>query len=609
METEMDPSASEPSTSDGQADTSGSSDGQCGNGIIESAEECDDAGESAECNANCTTSICGDGIANAAAGEQCDGTEFLGVSCEAAGYAAGRLSCDARCGLAYDTCSILRLSAVKRFDFAWPPQDGASHYRLFERRDADQPLDLIADDITDEFFSIERALHLHQHATYHLEWCDGAGACTGSHTAEADDSIAGAVGYFKASNTDADDLFSIVALSGDGKTLAVGAYNEASNTTTGINGDGTNDDLFRAGAVYVYTQDDMGTWSQQAYVKAEAPEDRLFGTSVALSEDGDILAVGAPGEDSEDGVSGDAGAVYIFVRDMDDEWSQRDHLTASNASAGDYFGSSVALSSDGSTLAVGAFYEGSALSGINTSGDDNSAFRAGAVYVFTRDGVGQWEQQAYIKASNVDERDQFGSSVALSQHGDTLAVGAYSEDSSSPGDEDNNDMDNAGAAYIFVRDDMDQWTQQAYIKASSPAAEAKFGEGVALSNSGDLLAVSAGGTTTVYSRTMGQWSYQDIGQGAGTKTALSRDGRVLAAVTLANDGVDIYEQEIGTWSLRGHVEAPNADPGDWFGYTIALNADGSTLAISAWLEDSRATGIGGDQFDNSAIRAGAVYLY
>ena len=88
----------------------------------------------------------------------------------------------------------------------------------------------------------------------------------------------------------------------------------------------------------------------------------------------------------------------------------------------DYFGSSVALSGD--TLVVGAPYEDSNATGVDGNQANNLAIDSGAVYVFVRSGD-WWYQQAYLKASNTDADDQFGSSLALS--GDTLVVGAPDE--------------------------------------------------------------------------------------------------------------------------------------------------------------------------------------
>src|SRR5690606_11498132 len=121
-----------------------------------------------------------------------------------------------------------------------------------------------------------------------------------------------------------------------------------------------------------------------------------------------------------------SGAVYVFVR-ADDSWSQQAYIKASNTDESDGFGSSVALSTDGSTLAVGAIDEASNATGTSGAGQDNNdASSAGAVYVFVRSGSG-WSQQAYLKASNTDVGDNFGVSMALSGDGRTLAVGAMYE--------------------------------------------------------------------------------------------------------------------------------------------------------------------------------------
>ena len=289
-----------------------------------------------------------------------------------------------------------------------------------------------------------------------------------------------------------------------------------------------------AGAVYLYRFD--GTdWFQQAYLKASNTDaGDTFGSSVALSADGNTLAVGAKGEASNaigingsqtDNSSDNAGAVYLF-RFEAAGWYQQAYIKASNTDPGDLFGSSVALAADGNTLAVGARWEDGGDTGIDGDATDNSAPKAGAIYVFHFTEPA-WFQQAYLKASNTDAGDTFGSSVALSADGNTLAAGAWAEDSGATGvdgNQANNSSDDAGAAYLF-RCEATDWLQQAYVKAS-------------------------------------------------------------------NTGVG--DQFFG---------------GDNFGYAIALNADGNTLAVGADGEESNATGINGDQTDRSLDDAGALYLY
>jgi hypothetical protein len=306
--------------------------------------------------------------------------------------------------------------------------------------------------------------------------------------------------YVKASNTDENDYFGdSVSLSSDGNTLAVGARGEGSNATGIDEGEGDNSKS-RAGAVYVFIRSDT-TWTQQAYVKASnTGANDHFGYKVSLSSDGNTLAVGAIGEDSNatgigegegDNSKSRAGAVYVFIR-SDTTWTQQAYVKASNTDVNDHFGCSVSLSSDGNTLAVGAKYEGSNATGIGGD-DDNSTSDAGAVYVFIRSESGTtWTQQAYVKASNTGVLDHFGWSVSLSRDGNTLAVGAIGEGSNATGigaDEDNS-APGAGAVYVFSRSDT-TWTQQAYVKASNTGFGDQFGNSVSLSSDGNTLAVGA----------------------------------------------------------------------------------------------------------------------
>ncbi|MGC1378892.1 MAG: hypothetical protein WA821_21855, partial [Anaerolineales bacterium] len=371
--------------------------------------------------------------------------------------------------------------------------------------------------------------------------------------------------YLKASNADAGDNFGYsVALDGD--TLAVGAYYEDSNAT-GVNGNQWYNSAGDSGAVYVFTRSG-GVWSQQAYVKASNTEaGDYFGQSVALS--GDTLAVGTWHESSSTtGVNGNqadnsalhSGAVYVFTR-SGTAWSQQAYVKASNAEADDKFGQSVALSGD--TLAVGAPGESSDATGVNGDQANNLETRAGAVYVFTRSGTA-WSQQAYVKASNTQYNARFGGSVALD--GDTLAVGGAAE-----------------MVYVFTRSGT-TWSQQAYLKSSYTGPDYLFGESVALS--GDTLAVGAPGESSNATGVNGnQADYSVPGSGA--------------VYVFTRNGVD--------WSQQAYVKASNTDYGDWFGWSVALSGD--TLAVGAYYEDSRATGANGDQADNSAPNAGAVYVF
>ncbi|MEO0017776.1 MAG: hypothetical protein RLZZ522_1059, partial [Verrucomicrobiota bacterium] len=261
--------------------------------------------------------------------------------------------------------------------------------------------------------------------------------------------------YLKASNTEANDQFGY-SMAVSGTTIVVGALGESS-AATGVNGIQTNNGSPLAGAAYVFELSG-GTWSQQAYLKASNTEaSDQFGWAVAIS--GNTAVVSGSGEDSgatgANGNQGDnsvssSGAAYVFVR-SGSAWSQQAYLKASNAGASDFFGRSVAVSGD--TVVVGAFLEDSNATGINGNAADDTALSAGAAYVFARSGT-SWSQQAYLKADNTNGGDNFGRGVAVS--GNTIVVGANSEDSVATGVNGEQWWDyagpsfNSGAAYVFL---------------------------------------------------------------------------------------------------------------------------------------------------------------
>ena len=418
---------------------------------------------------------------------------------------------------------------------------------------------------------------------------------------------------------------------------------------------------------------------QVGYIKASNPSERAqFGDAIALSGDGNTLAVGARAESSAAaGINGNqtdasafsSGAVYVFAR-AGDRWVQQAYLKASNPGINDQFGHLVALSADGNILAVSAPFEDSRSTGVDGDQADNSLEQSGAIYVFARRGA-VWFQQAYLKASNpgeAEDGDQFGFSLALSDDGNTLAAGAIAEDSADArinGNQADNTANNAGAVYVFARTGS-RWSQQAYVKSSSPnGADANdlFGYSVSLSADGNTLAVGAydeagssniingpednnapgTGAVFVFTRSGASWSRQaylkastqDRADSLGAWVAISDDGNTVAAGAPDEDslttGINTVETghsgRIGTlddisvgaayvfirsgtkWFQQASFKASNSGIEDWFGVRLALSGDGNTLAVSAPNEDGAAKGINGRQDDNSAGEAGALYLF
>lgn len=422
------------------------------------------------------------------------------------------------------------------------------------------------------------------------------------------------------------------------------------------------------------TSSASAAWRQIAYLKASNPtEDAHFGcggtltghagNTAAVSDDGNTIAVGAPHENSgAKGINGNqtdtsvysAGAVYVFTR-KGSAVTQQAYVKASNPSPSANFGSSVALSRDGNTMAVAAYYESSAASGINGNQNDRSITEAGAVYIFTRTGT-TWSQQAYLKASNTGnaavgdgfaEGDQFGYAIALSADGNTLAVGAIGEDSNAigiNGDQADNSANQSGAVYVFNRAGA-TWAQQAYVKSSMTRPNVLFGYSIGLNAAGDTLAVAefdadrGKGALYVVTRSGSSWSHQariqaanaENGDSLGYSLAISDDGHTLVAGAADEDcmipGVNpspcdkdqpednssgaayVFVRTGSSWAQQAFLKSSHPSKEDWFGVRISVSGDGNTVAVSAPNEDSAAKGINGKQDDDSAAEAGAVYVF
>ena len=238
----------------------------------------------------------------------------------------------------------------------------------------------------------------------------------------------------------------------DGDTALVGAIR--ANTSTGVD----------AGAVYVFTRI-AGVWTQQQRFQASdgALNDAFGG---ALDLDGDIAVVGSDGDDDGGNL---AGSSYVFTK-SGGIWTQQQKLTASDPSAGDNFGDTVAV--DGTTIIVGA-----------KNDDHPGKTDAGSVYVFTRNG-NTWIQQQRLTASDAAVSDDFGFFIDLS--GDTAIVGADGNDGNG---------NNAGAAYIFSRNNG-VWTQQQRLHASDAGDSDGFGAGVCIEGDTAVVAAFAANTSS-----------------------------------------------------------------------------------------------------------------
>jgi hypothetical protein len=214
----------------------------------------------------------------------------------------------------------------------------------------------------------------------------------------------------------------------------------------------------------------------------------------------------------------------------------------------------------------------------------------GSAYVFVHTGT-NWTQQAYLKASNTETGDSFGSSVAVA--GDTLVVGASWEDSNATGvngDQSDNSAPGAGAAYVFVRH-RTNWAQQAYLKASNTGGglpgERQDGDHFgSVAVSGDTVVVGA---------------YQEDSNARGVNGNQSNN-------SLHDTGAAYVFVRNGTnWTQQAYLKASNSGLEDLFGVSVAVS--GGTVVVGATGESSSATGVNGNQSDNNAGFAGAAYVF
>ena len=241
----------------------------------------------------------------------------------------------------------------------------------------------------------------------------------------------------------------------------------------------------------------------------------------------------------------------------------------------------MALSGDGTTLAIGSPGDANSAVGINAMTSDEGAPSSGAVFVFRRHAT-EWVQEAYIKASNADINDSFGNAIALSSDGSTLAVGANAESSNAmgvDGAQANNGAERSGAVYVFERTDTN-WAQTTYLKASDTTPFAHFGESVSLSGDGALLAVG---------------------------TLLSTTD--LVPPSNAPGEVFLFAKHGSTWQQEALLASPTSNSVEGFGAAVILSADASTLVVGAPYDASAATGVDGNETDTSAPGAGAAFVY
>ncbi len=342
-----------------------------------------------------------------------------------------------------------------------------------------------------------------------------------------------------------------VAVSSDGNTAVIGGPFDDTNK----------------GSAWIYVRNGT-TWSQQGgkLVGTGAVGTARQGTAVAISAEGNTVAVGGPLDNTS------AGAVWIFTRSSG-VWSQQGNkLTGTGATGNAQQGSSLSLSASGDILAVG--------------GPADNMF-GGATWVFARS-AGAWTQEgSKLVGTGMSGQARQGVSVAVSSDGTTLIVGG------------NNDMNRRGAAWIFTRG-SGSWSQQGNkLIGSSSSADAWQGISVAISADGNTALVggsndnSLKGSVWVFTRSSGVWSQLGSklsGTGAvgssrqGSSVGLSADGNTVVIGGAGDDSnkgaIWVFKRNGSTFTQQGSkVSGSGATGSARQGTSISVSSNGTTAAL------------------------------
>lgn len=340
---------------------------------------------------------------------------------------------------------------------------------------------------------------------------------------------------------------SAVALSADGNTALIGIM--AANSNTG------------AAVVQIRTGT---TWTQQAVLtRSSGATGDLFGRSVTLSADGNTALVGA------EGVSSGTGEVIVFTR-SGTIWTQQAVLTRSGGSTGNYFGRSVAVSSNGNVALVGA-------SGVNQG--------SGRVVPFTRSGT-TWTQQAEFTYSQTSPAYGVGYAVAISGDGNVALAGM-------PGA----GILITGGAVLFNYNGS-TWVEERALTIVTAGRFASVGSTVALNNNGTVALIggtgpsTAAGFVSIFTNNSGIWTETSLlhanmvaAEKYGNSVSLDGSGNTAligAPGISSNTGAAfVFTKSSGVWTEQQKLTRNGGATSDSYGYAVALSSDASTALIGA----------------------------
>jgi len=360
------------------------------------------------------------------------------------------------------------------------------------------------------------------------------------------------------------------------------------------------------GAVYIFKSVSDEWVETQKLVASDRAIDDNFGICVAIN--GDYAFVGAWQEDEDASGSNklsNAGSVYVF-KNTDGTWVEIQKLVASDRSAGDYFGVSIALNNQ--FAIIGAYREDhDALGG-------NSLIESGSAYVFENIN-GSWIEVQKLVASDRGREDWFGTTISISD--EYVIISADKEDE----DEDGaNTLDFAGSAYIFKYNNG-SFTEEAKLVASDRDEGDYFGSQVSISGDYAIVAayrededvngqntMNSAGSVYVFKNTNGNWeevqkltaSDRKSGGYFGYAVSISGDYALIGQNSFSSfQYVYVFNNIDNTWTEVQKLVA--SDNGNFFGRTLYLEDD--FAIIGAAQDDKDANG------ENPISGAGSAYIF
>ena len=446
-----------------------------------------------------------------------------------------------------------------------------------------------------------------------------------------------------------DERFTMEAISADRNTMVVGGilnyrYYKKNDT-----------DPAKAGLA-IYNRDG-GRWRKQyiaspRQVEVEGVEQELsqgvYRDSVVISADGSTMAIGDPAWtgnppvayfDSPSDKYEVTGAVQIYYR-RNGQWRRQAVLRAANAGHGDEFGIRVALSANGNTLAVSAPGEDSSTNTptLRSDADDDTAYNAGAVYVFTRSG-NRWRQHSRLKTRQPRAYDSMGTSLALSDDGATLATGIYFEEGLEARSQVNKylpkeervplDPRLAGGVYVFTLSD-DRWSQHDILKPDNNALWDYFGLSLSLSADGSVLAASAHQKDIIATNISMIDATSGIGTADGDSAAnAAADATGVSATTNPSDPTKddiatsksnptkyagaayVFARIDGRWQQKAYLTAPIPFEEGLFGTDVSISPDGDTLIVGVSEDHPEADTLAIDLIEPDSIQpwTKTIYIY